>query len=182
MPQKNLEFDRDELYADVWSTPVSKLAVQHGVTSYVIVKAAKKLGVPLPPNGYWTLVAQGKPTSKPPLPKDGYPQRYRDTWKVPYADDALLTRVNEALDAKPAVEIALPHMATSVSECLAIVRRTAAELKKASPDNRGWHRTGYRGNVRDCSLSGQQGESAPDARSGPAAVRGRWHGVHLRLG
>lgn len=73
MPQVNLEFDRDELYADVWSAPVSKLAVKLGFTSYAIAKAAKKLGVPLPPNGHWTPVAHGKPTSKPPLPEGKLP-------------------------------------------------------------------------------------------------------------
>ena len=60
---------RQELYDQVWSTPLVKLAVNYGVSDVALAKACKRLNVPRPPPGYWTQIASGRRIKKPALPK-----------------------------------------------------------------------------------------------------------------
>ena len=41
-------WNRDELYEDVWSQPLSALAPKYGVSAVAIGKTSRKLQVPLP--------------------------------------------------------------------------------------------------------------------------------------
>lgn len=61
-------WNREELYAEVWRTPLVKLAARYGVSAYVLGSVCRKLGIPLPPSGYWTQKEFGKPMERAPLP------------------------------------------------------------------------------------------------------------------
>ena len=44
---------REELYALVWATPMSRLAIQYGLSGNGLAKICRRLDVPYPPRGYW---------------------------------------------------------------------------------------------------------------------------------
>lgn len=62
---------REELYALVWETPMSRLALDFGVSGNGMAKACDRLNVPYPPRGYWAKKAAGKAVRTIKLP----PQR-----------------------------------------------------------------------------------------------------------
>jgi len=67
MPSINLS--RKELYKRVWDTPITKLAVELGVSDVAIHKTCRKLSIPKPPRGYWARLKSGRKEKKPPLLK-----------------------------------------------------------------------------------------------------------------
>jgi hypothetical protein len=63
-------YNREQLYEDVWSFPMSKLAEKYGVSDRALAKACRKLHIPVPTMGHWNKVAVHKPgDEKLPLPR-----------------------------------------------------------------------------------------------------------------
>lgn len=61
---------RDQLYEEVWKTPISRLCKQYGLTSYGLRKLCIQLQVPLPRQGHWERVAAGHHVECPDLPAE----------------------------------------------------------------------------------------------------------------
>lgn len=61
-------FTREELYRLVWSTPMTKVAEQLGVSGSYMARVCTALRVPRPERGYWAKLAVGKAPSPPGLP------------------------------------------------------------------------------------------------------------------
>jgi hypothetical protein len=61
----------DELYQQVWTTPMSKLASQYGITGTSLAKNCARLKVPCPPRGFWAKRAVGKKVVQYRLPEAG---------------------------------------------------------------------------------------------------------------
>jgi hypothetical protein len=65
-----LQYNREELYKQVWEQPMLRVAEQYGISSVALGKACRKLSVPVPGRGHWAKLAHGKPgAKKPDLPK-----------------------------------------------------------------------------------------------------------------
>lgn len=47
-----ITFEREALYAEVWTDPVSTVSKRYRLSDNGLRKICKKLGVPLPPIGY----------------------------------------------------------------------------------------------------------------------------------
>lgn len=63
-------YNREQLYEDVWSSPMTMLSKKYGVSDRAIGKACRRLHVPVPSIGHWNKIAAHKPgDEKPPLPK-----------------------------------------------------------------------------------------------------------------
>lgn len=60
---------RDELYEQVWSQPLSKLAPRYGLSDVGMAKICRKHQIPRPPVGHWARQSAGKATVRPPLPE-----------------------------------------------------------------------------------------------------------------
>ena len=60
---------RDDLYSQIWSTPMIRLAAQYGITGTGLAKICARLNVPCPPRGYWAKKAAGKPVVQYRLPE-----------------------------------------------------------------------------------------------------------------
>ncbi len=58
---------RDELYAQVWSTPMVRLAAQLGVSDVGLAKTCRRMQIPLPGLGYWARKAAGQVLRRTPL-------------------------------------------------------------------------------------------------------------------
>ena len=67
---------REELYEMVWGTPMSRLAIEFGISGNGLAKICDRLNVPYPPRGYWAKKDAGKPvvTFKLTPRKDDVPQ------------------------------------------------------------------------------------------------------------
>jgi hypothetical protein len=60
---------REELYERVWTTPMTTLAKEFGLSDVAIAKRCKAHDIPKPPVGYWAKKAVGKAPARPPLPE-----------------------------------------------------------------------------------------------------------------
>jgi len=67
---------REELFSQVWATPMSRLARDYGISGNGLAKICDRLKVPYPPRGYWAKKAAGKKVVQYRLPdrEDGTPQ------------------------------------------------------------------------------------------------------------
>jgi hypothetical protein len=62
------QFSRQELYDLVWSTAMTTLAKQFGMSDVGVRKICVKHDIPTPPAGYWAKLQFGKKVKKIPLP------------------------------------------------------------------------------------------------------------------
>ena len=60
MPYRTRTYKRDELYNQVWSEPMTKVASRYGVSDVALAKMCRQLDVPLPSRGYWQKLAAGQ--------------------------------------------------------------------------------------------------------------------------
>lgn len=58
--QQAMVVTREELYRQVWETPMSRLALRYGITGNGLAKICDRLRVPYPPRGYWARKAAGQ--------------------------------------------------------------------------------------------------------------------------
>src|SRR5437899_5242652 len=63
------EVRREELYTQVWSEPMVRLAKRYGVSDVALAKVCRKLDIPVPPRGYWRRLQSGRRPAPPALPK-----------------------------------------------------------------------------------------------------------------
>jgi len=64
----NKFWNRDELYQEVWSTPMRTLAKKYGISDVGLAKVCRKLSIPRPGLGYWARKEAGQKGNQPPLP------------------------------------------------------------------------------------------------------------------
>lgn len=74
MPLDIREITRVELYDLIWSKTKVEVAKELGISDVAVTKIARKLAVPLPPQGYW-ITKRKRP--RPPLPATKGPTSYR---------------------------------------------------------------------------------------------------------
>lgn len=60
--------DRETLYNEVWTEPVSVVAPRYGLSDVGLAKICRSLAIPLPSRGYWAKVKAGKVMRRVPLP------------------------------------------------------------------------------------------------------------------
>ncbi len=64
---------RTELYEQVWTTPMRRLAPQYGLSDVGLAKIYEKLNIPRPPVGLWAKKEGAKAPAQPKLPDtDGH--------------------------------------------------------------------------------------------------------------
>lgn len=66
-----MTFSRTDLYRQVWTTPVSRLAQQSGLSGRGLAKLCERMDIPRPPRGYWARKAAGQKLKTVPLPEPG---------------------------------------------------------------------------------------------------------------
>ncbi len=77
---KKLTFQRDQLYKEVWSNPLTNLTEKYGISYHQLNKVCKELEIPIPPSGHWSRVRNGKKVKVIDLPeseKDTFTLEYR---------------------------------------------------------------------------------------------------------
>ncbi len=132
---------REALYEAVWTDAVTVVAPRYGLSDVGLVKICKKLGIPVPPRGYWAKVKAGRTTHKLPLPS--LPAGARDlAGPIPLSEPeaAMHARVRDALQKtrESQSNISVP---AELGDPHPLVRAAAARLKRRD----GWdHPAGVR--------------------------------------
>ena len=62
------DVDREKLYAEVWTTPLTTLCKSYGLTYAGMRRICSELNIPIPERGHWARVAAGRVIQKPELP------------------------------------------------------------------------------------------------------------------
>ena len=57
-----MTIDRQTLYEQVWTTPMSRLSQTYGMFDVGLAKICKQHCIPRPPRGYWAKKSNGKVT------------------------------------------------------------------------------------------------------------------------
>lgn len=108
---------REELFERVWTTPISHLAAEYGVSGSYLEHVYTSLGVPRPPVGYWQKKAVGKSKPRPPLPEAQQGDQVTWSSEVPLAKPvAQSERATRLRSAKVAVENEAIHPLLRSSE------------------------------------------------------------------
>jgi hypothetical protein len=68
-PTQPTRMTREELYNAVWTTPMSRLAMDYGISGNGLAKICDREDIPYPPRGYWAKHAVGRAPKQTPLPK-----------------------------------------------------------------------------------------------------------------
>jgi len=128
-------FKRDDLYEEVWSQPIIKLAQKYSISDVGLAKICKKLKIPLPGRGYWQK-GQNKRVPLPPL-KVGDLTTYtlrRERQDVLPLDDVQTRQAEELIDQLQTEKIKVPSRLVSSHP---VVSRTKLALEAAKPDLNG---------------------------------------------
>jgi hypothetical protein len=126
-------YDRSTLYEEVWKEPVRNIAKRYHVSDVALSKTCRKLGIPLPPQGYWLRpeAARGTRPALPP-PKPGLQVRWEV--RVPLreapapVDPELAAKL--AKEAAPEAAIVVPNELVSPHK---LVTLSAKALRTAKP-------------------------------------------------
>src|SRR5688572_33264210 len=68
MPYHTITIERDQLYEQVWTEPIQKLAKRYYLSDRGLGKLCARHNIPVPPRGYWARVAHGQTPKRPALP------------------------------------------------------------------------------------------------------------------
>ena len=63
------QLTREQLYDLVWSEAMWRMCKHFGISDVALAKHCRKVGVPLPPRGYWNKLQAGRKAVKTPLPE-----------------------------------------------------------------------------------------------------------------
>lgn len=113
---------REELYEQVWQTPMSRLAAQYGVSDVALAKTCRRMNVPRPGRGYWARLAAGEKLKRPPLPQ---PRQGDELWT--HVRESTATFTHPAVPKPPRV----PPPKVAVSGSLRAAHGAIAELGEA---------------------------------------------------
>jgi len=67
MSKQNQLISRQELFQQIWETPISLLSQKYGISDVGLAKICKRMDIPRPPRGYWNKLKVGKAPPKPQL-------------------------------------------------------------------------------------------------------------------
>lgn len=68
MKEERQKIERETLYEEVWSDPVTVVAARYGLSDVGLAKICKRLQIPLPRRGYWAKLKAGRKAPRAPLP------------------------------------------------------------------------------------------------------------------
>ena len=66
--EEPVEVSREQLFSDVWATPMSTLAKRYGLSDVGLAKVCKKHNIPRPARGHWSKLKFDKAAPQPTLP------------------------------------------------------------------------------------------------------------------
>lgn len=102
-----IQFERQSLYEEVWSEPLTRLGKKYGLSDNGIRKICIALNIPLPKAGHWAKIAAGHQVPRTPLPKNSKITAYVSNPKPAEppsqgkTEDAIWLEQRESFEADP---------------------------------------------------------------------------------
>ncbi|CAN7363351.1 hypothetical protein LJR129_002156 [Acidovorax sp. LjRoot129] len=120
---------RSELYELVWKTPLRHLGPQLGMSDVGLSKLCRRYDIPVPPVGFWTRLAAGKPCLPTPLPPTDVDAVLRLPEKGKTAEQSVdatrLQQVRQTFSrAKNGIAVPPIEIPPSLDNCHPLVART----------------------------------------------------------
>lgn len=135
---KYREFTRQELYDLVWSTPMTKLSKDFGLSDVGLRKVCVKHDIPTPPLGYWTKLNFGKAVERTPLgePGEGIGDRVLvSVFATTELPEEVVHAEIQARESVPEIIVIPTEMPNSLHPSAQALRRA---LKSAKEDKEGF--------------------------------------------
>ncbi len=126
---------RDQLYEKVWTTPISRLAKEFGISNVGLAKACDKHQIPRPPCGYWAKKEHGKKVKNVPLPACNDPQL--QTIRFEYAGSGSTRQLNGSETAAKHEERGQVTVAEQLRSPHPVVAATKRRLEYMKPGANG---------------------------------------------
>ena len=129
-------FEREPLYKEVWAEPVSTVAERYALSNVGLRKICQKLGVPMPPLGYWARLDAGQTPRVTPL-RSGHTGPTAHIRRV-YVDEAAPEREGRTAsllaENQPGIwpTVIVPE---TLDDCHPVIRRTVTHLTSRSSDS-----------------------------------------------
>ncbi|NOZ11735.1 MAG: hypothetical protein GXP09_11935 [Gammaproteobacteria bacterium] len=138
MTYETIQVSREELYDQVWSEPMTKLAERYGLSDVGLAKICRRLNVPRPGRGYWAKKRRGRAGRRPPLPslKDGQESEAMITKREKPAVDTQQSSEAEMLIASEMCDEKRIHVPAQPDTLHPLVARTEKGLGSAKLNNR----------------------------------------------
>lgn len=129
---------REELYAQVWSKPVTHLAKEWGLSDVGLAKLCRRHCVPLPYRGFWARKDAGQTPKPIPLPpsRRGIPAVVHLDPRVPAPPKPADPEIEKAI-ATDSVFSALDVVPEDLRGCSSYVAKARAALRSADIDDFG---------------------------------------------
>jgi hypothetical protein len=146
---------REELYEQVWSQPMTKVAAEYGVTGTALKKTCDRHKIPIPERGYWAKLEHSKLARKRPLPNltDSGLDRIQIAGSAAHrlSEDVRRARTDarerlELLGAPELVATAQAEAETGLKEA-SILGATRRSIARARPNDQGFATAQGRGIV-----------------------------------
>ena len=138
-----IKVTRQQLYEEVWSQPVYKVAMKYGLSDVGLAKVCNRNGIPKPPVGYWAKLEHGKKVGKPKLTKleDEQPIEIQShAARIGNEDPGLPNLVDEKICFEQQ-EINRIVVQEELTDPHPLVKNARSELRAATKDRDGLYKT-----------------------------------------
>jgi len=136
--QADAEFwNREELYEEVWATPMKLLATKYGLSDVGLAKVCHRLAIPVPGRGYWEKKKAGHEVIKAPLLS--LKEEFSVPKPMPRPELIKLSDIATELEINQIERLVqTPHDELVRRGCLShpLIIETRSILKEAMPDDR----------------------------------------------
>ena len=123
---------RQELYEEIWTDPVTVVAKRYGLSDVGMAKLCRRMGIPIPPRGYWAKLRSGTKVKKTRLPAKGH---FVTTVRLTRFDPEVIAANEEAKRQKDVLkeEVAKTVVLANSYELhplVALTKRTVSQFKE----------------------------------------------------
>ncbi len=134
---EEIPFTRDQLYEEVWTSPIAAVAARLGLSDVGLAKICYQAEIPVPPRGYWAKKRNGKRVFRKRLPKLDEPIEFvfRPQPRVVMPKPPK-PEYGEEVDALIAAAKSLPKITprTELTDLHPLVERTRVSLGRCTLD------------------------------------------------
>lgn len=130
---------REQLYDQVWSAPMTKVAEQYAVSGTYLARVCSALNVPRPPTGYWAKLAVGKAPAIELLPA-----AQASTQLAWNENDGPLPAPSPPRPRAPRMRHSTSRASVPATDVHPLIRSTRAEFMRSRPVEHGGYLKPYK--------------------------------------
>jgi hypothetical protein len=163
----SIQFERQSLYEEAWSEPLTRLGKKYGLSDNGVRKVCIALNIPLPKAGHWAKIAAGRQISRTPLPENSKITVYvchpkpAEPSSQEKTEDAIWLEQRESFESDPANHIVVelqpkkfhPLLLETRSRLIEKVKESAKQIVEAQKEANRPRGGVWEPNINSASLS-----------------------------